>query len=147
MGLVFLWAFFDKVFGLGFNTESGKAWIHGVSPTYGFLQNGTSGILMNFYHWLSNFTVVDWFFMLGLLGIGISLTFGIFNKLGTFSGVVLMILMWSANFPPEHHPFIEKQLIYAIVILMIFYFGGRDYLCFGKRWRNIRIVKDNKWLE
>jgi hypothetical protein len=58
-----------------------------------------------------------------------------------------MILMWSANFPPEHHPFIEKQLIYAIVILMIFYFGGRDYLGFGKRWRNIRIVKDNKWLE
>ena len=37
MGFIFLWAFFDKVFGLGFATTTDKAWIYGMSPTTGFL--------------------------------------------------------------------------------------------------------------
>ena len=39
MGFIFLWAFFDKVFGLGFATTADKAWIRGGSPTTGFLAN------------------------------------------------------------------------------------------------------------
>ena len=37
MGFIFLWAFFDKVFGLGFATTSEQAWINGGSPTSVFL--------------------------------------------------------------------------------------------------------------
>ncbi|HEV2634497.1 MAG TPA: hypothetical protein VGX23_05090, partial [Actinocrinis sp.] len=36
-GFMFLWAFLDKTFGLGYSTASAKAWIHGGSPTKGFL--------------------------------------------------------------------------------------------------------------
>ena len=32
-----LWAFLDKTFGLHYSTPSSKAWIHGGSPTKGFL--------------------------------------------------------------------------------------------------------------
>ncbi|MBA9050098.1 hypothetical protein BJ996_006829 [Streptomyces phaeogriseichromatogenes] len=32
-GFVFLWAFLDKTFGLGYATASGNAWIDGMSPT------------------------------------------------------------------------------------------------------------------
>ena len=37
MGFLFLWAFLDKTFGLHYATPSAKAWIHGGSPTKGFL--------------------------------------------------------------------------------------------------------------
>src|SRR6266511_711287 len=37
VGFVFLWAFLDKTFGLGYATPSAKAWINGGSPTKGFL--------------------------------------------------------------------------------------------------------------
>ena len=37
-GFVFLWAFLDKTFGLGYSTPSAKAWIHSGSPTLGFLK-------------------------------------------------------------------------------------------------------------
>lgn len=50
-GLTFLWAFLDKMFALGFHTGYGPdgttldrfgdaAWIHGGSPTEGFLKFG-----------------------------------------------------------------------------------------------------------
>jgi hypothetical protein len=39
MGFVFLWAFLDKTFGLHYATPSAKAWIHGGSPTQGFLKS------------------------------------------------------------------------------------------------------------
>ena len=38
LGFVFLWAFLDKTFGLGYATEPAKAWINGGSPTTGFLK-------------------------------------------------------------------------------------------------------------
>ena len=37
---VFLWAFFDKLFGLGFATAGNAAWVRGGSPTEGFLTHG-----------------------------------------------------------------------------------------------------------
>lgn len=32
LGWIFLWAFVDKMFGLGMATESKNAWINGVAP-------------------------------------------------------------------------------------------------------------------
>src|SRR3712207_7355187 len=39
LGWIFLWAFVDKLFGLGFATKAENAWIDGGSPTQGFLGN------------------------------------------------------------------------------------------------------------
>lgn len=39
IGFVFLWAFLDKLFGLGYATPGARAWINGGSPTKGFLSN------------------------------------------------------------------------------------------------------------
>ena len=33
LGFVFLWAFLDKTFGLGFATAAEKAWVAGGSPS------------------------------------------------------------------------------------------------------------------
>lgn len=32
-GFIFLWAFLDKLFGLGFSTPSERAWINGGKPS------------------------------------------------------------------------------------------------------------------
>jgi len=66
-GLIFLWAFFDKLFGLGFATKASKSWLLGTSPTYGFLAMGTKGPLALIYKAMAGSAVVDWIFMLGLL--------------------------------------------------------------------------------
>ena len=38
LGLIFLWVFFDKLFGLGFATLPDKSWLLGNSHTFGFLK-------------------------------------------------------------------------------------------------------------
>lgn len=45
LGWIFLWAFIDKMFGLGMATESKNAWINGGSPTKGFLTFGVTAVL------------------------------------------------------------------------------------------------------
>src|SRR5687768_4431794 len=73
LGWTFLWAFLDKAFGLGFSTQADGAWINGGSPTQGFLEFGTEGkVFHDFFAGLAG-PVADWFFMLGLLGIGVAL--------------------------------------------------------------------------
>src|SRR6476659_1466460 len=49
LGFIFLWAFLDKVFGLGFATTSAKAWLNGGNPTRGFLSS-SKGPFSGFFH-------------------------------------------------------------------------------------------------
>ena len=75
MGFIFLWAFLDKVFGLGFATTGDKAWINGGSPTTGFLTAGVKGPFVEIFHSLAGVAGVDWVFFLRLLFFGLSLLF------------------------------------------------------------------------
>ncbi len=50
MGWVFLWAFFDKTFGLGHETAAKEAWINGGSPTKGFLAFAAAGPFKGIYN-------------------------------------------------------------------------------------------------
>src|SRR5690625_6651809 len=43
IGFYFLWAFADKLLGLGFSTPKEGAWINGGSPTTGFLGGSIEG--------------------------------------------------------------------------------------------------------
>ncbi len=145
MGLTFLWAFFDKVFGLGFATTPEKSWLAGNSPTSGFLQFGVRGPLAEFYHSLAGIPIVDWLFMLGLLFVGISLTFGIFVKLGSFMGIIMLALMYLAvGIPPVNHPFIDNHIVYILIMVGLIMSDGGDYLGFGKTWSRINLVQKYK---
>src|SRR6266511_4287462 len=88
LGWVFLWAFLDKAFALGFATgrlESGgidffakdAAWLNGGHPTAGFLEFGTKGPFKDFYAGLAGQTWVDWVYILSMLLIGLALILGI----------------------------------------------------------------------
>jgi hypothetical protein len=49
-GFVFLWAFLDKTFGFGYATPVARAWIHGGSPTKGFLSSVAVGPFESTFH-------------------------------------------------------------------------------------------------
>ncbi len=142
VGFSILWTFLDKLVGFGFPTEYGKAWINGASPTYGYLTQGTFGILKSFFVWLASFSsLIDWIYMAGLLGIGISMIFGIANKMGSFSGFTLFILIWLSAFPPLHNPFVDEHLVYAVLFLCFYYLESGEKLGFGGKWAKSKAVK------
>jgi thiosulfate dehydrogenase [quinone] large subunit len=118
LGWTFLWAFFDKLYGLGFATSGESAWVNGVSPTYGFLTHATKGPFAEIYQMLAGQAWVDWLFMLGLLLIGISMIAGIGVKYSAWAGALLMLMMYTAGFiPPEHNPIVDEHLIYVFLFI------------------------------
>ncbi len=141
MGLIFLWAFFDKLLGLGFNTTPDKSWLVGSSPTAGFLEFGVHGPFADFYHGLAGSALVDWLFMLGLLFIGITLTLGIAVRLGSLAGALMMLLMYSALVPPEHHPFIDEHFIYFFVMLLLMFSESGKYFGLSNHWSRTSLVQ------
>jgi thiosulfate dehydrogenase (quinone) large subunit len=128
MSFIFLWAFIDKVFGLGFATTPDKAWINGGSPTYGFLTFGTKGPFAALFHSLAGLPAVDWVFMIGLLLIGLSLLLNRFINWGSLGGCIMLLLMYIAAFPSENNPLIDEHIIYALVLALIAFHYNRTRL-------------------
>lgn len=120
MGFIFLWAFIDKVFGLGFATAPEKSWIHGGSPTSGFLSFGVRGPFADIFHSLAGIAAIDWLFMLGLLLAGVTLLSGKFVKWGCLTGSFLLVLMYLSLLLPENNPFIDEHIVYILVLALVY---------------------------
>jgi thiosulfate dehydrogenase [quinone] large subunit len=141
IGWVFLWAFLDKTFGLGFATPAEDAWVNGGSPTSGFLNFATEGKLFHdFFAGLAG-PVADWLFMLGLLGIGVALTLGIGMRIAAASGALMLLLMWAAELPLENNPFMDDHIVYAIVLVALAIFGAGHTLGLGRMWERLPLVR------
>lgn len=119
MGLIFLWAFVDKTFGLGFSTSSENAWIAGGSPTSGYLMNATRGPFVEVFQSLAGNMLIDWIFMLGLLGIGMAFVIKKYMMFAAISGSIMMILMWLSAFPPATNPLLDYHIVYVFALLVI----------------------------
>src|SRR3989344_612313 len=119
MGFIFLWAFVDKTFGLGFATSSEKAWINGGSPTTGFLSAGVKGPFAEVFHSLAGVVVVDWLFMLGLLFIGLTLMFNRYVKWGCIAGCLMLFFMYLALLFPANNPIIDEHIVYILALALI----------------------------
>jgi thiosulfate dehydrogenase [quinone] large subunit len=157
LGWVFLWAFLDKTFALGFGTgrnpDTGvvtrfgdAAWIHGGSPTLGFLKFGTEGPLAGFYQGFAGATWANWLFMMGLLGIGLGLMLGVVMRITTVAGVALLVMMWSAVLPTANNPFMDDHIIYAITLVVLLLAGAGATLGLGKAWNHLDIVQRHSFL-
>ncbi|HEY1094496.1 MAG TPA: hypothetical protein VGE61_07315 [Glycomyces sp.] len=147
LGWVFLWAFLDKTFGLGFATEAKSAWIDGGSPTEGFLTFGTKGPFADFYQGLAGSAFADWLFMAGLLGIGLALILGIGMRIAAVSGALLLVLMWTAALPPENNPFMDEHLVYAGLLIGLALARAEDTLGLGIAWGGLSVVRRHPWLK
>lgn len=149
LGSVFLWAFLDKLFGLGYSTTSARAWLNGGSPTNGFLSN-TEGWFADGFQAIAGNVFVDWLFMLGLLGIGVALLLGVGIRIAAVSGATMMVLMYLAAVPGvagTTNPFMDDHIVYALVLIGLALAHAGGTLGFGSYWRNLAVVKRNPWLE
>lgn len=145
LGLIFLWAFFDKLFGLGFATTVEKAWVNGGSPTAGFLSH-VQGPFADFFTALAGNAVTDILFMVGLLGIGVALTFGVAVRLGAVSGITLLTLMWLASFPLDNNPLIDEHVVYVSVLMVVLLGLSNQRFSLKKQWQSLPTVKEHSWL-
>ena len=146
IGFIFLWAFLDKVFGLGFSTASERAWITGSSPTAGYLTNATHGPFADIFQSLAGNPLIDILFVVGLLGIGTAIILGVAMRLASFSGVVMMLLMYLSAFPPANNPIVDDHIIYALVLLILPPLKSAEVLGLGKKWSKSNIVKSLPFL-
>lgn len=146
LAFVFLWAFFDKLLGLGFSTPVERAWINGGSPTRGFLSNA-DGWLAGVFQAMAGYAVVDWLFMIGLLGIGLALLLGIGMRIAAASGATMMALMYLASIPGATNPIMDDHVVYALVLVALAMVGAGKTLGLGKAWNDLPIVKKHPALE
>ena len=154
-GITFLWAFLDKTFALGFHTgydEAGNldrfgdaAWINGASPTEGFLTFAVpaNNPFKEIFNGMAGYAVVDWLFMLGLLGIGVALLSGVAIRLAAAAGALMYTLMYAASLPLENNPVVDDHLIGIIVMVVLALAAAGHTWGLGHRWESLDIVKKN----
>lgn len=150
-GLTFLWAFFDKLLALGFSTGvdpkgavdrfGPAAWVNGGSPTEGFLKFGADGPFKGFYNSIGGAAWADWAFMLGLLGIGLALTFGFGIRVAAASGALLYLLMWTVVLPPATNPVLDNHILGAITMVVLGLTLAGDTWGMGKLWARNDLVR------
>ncbi|MFJ9535956.1 hypothetical protein ACIRPX_01660 [Streptomyces sp. NPDC101225] len=156
-GFVFLWAFLDKTFGLGYATASGKGWIDGGSPTKGFLSSVAAGPMQSTFHAWAGATWADWLFMLGMLGIGLAVVSGVALRPAAVAGTMMMALMWIAEWPPARHlsdgsasmstnPFVDYHVVYAAALTAVAVTGAGATWGLGRQWARLPVVRDHGWL-
>lgn len=151
-GVTFLWAFFDKLFALGFQTgydQAGAldrfgpaAWINGGSPTEGFLTFGADGPFKGFYNSIGGTVWADTLFMLGLLGIGAALTFGVGMRFAAVAGAAMYVLMWTVVLPPENNPVLDVHLLGALTVVALALLNAGNTWGLGRWWGSTKIVKE-----
>ncbi|SCL56510.1 thiosulfate dehydrogenase [quinone] large subunit [Micromonospora yangpuensis] len=146
LGWTFLWAFVDKLFGLGFATGSENAWLNGGSPTKGFLGFAASGPFQGLYQGIAGAAWADWLFMAGLAGIGTALLLGIGMRVAAVAGGLLYVLMWTAVLPPENNPFMDEHLVNAALLAGLALVDAGDTLGLGRVWANLPLVRRLPWL-
>jgi thiosulfate dehydrogenase [quinone] large subunit len=150
-GFVFLWAFLDKTFGLGFSTPAERAWVNGGTPAQGFLTSpAVTGPLAPFFAGLAN-PLVDVLFMLAMLGIGLAVVLGIGLRVSAVVGSAVMLMMYLAEWPftagtASTNPLVDYHIVYALALVAIASLSAGDTLGLGRAWRRLPVVRDQRWL-
>ena len=154
-GVTFLWAFLDKTFALGFHTGYGQdgtldrfgdaAWINGGSPTAGFLGFGVpaDNPFHSMFTGMAGDAWVDWLFMLGLLGIGVSLLTGAAMRIGTAAGALMYTFMYAASLPLENNPVVDDHVIGFIVMIVLALGAAGATWGLGRWWQGTELVRKN----
>ncbi|MDQ2781496.1 DoxX family protein [Lapillicoccus sp.] len=152
LGFVFLWAFLDKMFGLGYGTGSAKSVLNGGSPSKGFLSHVNVGPLQSFFHSIAGVGIVDWIFMISLLGIGVAMILGAGLRIAAVSSVVLLLGMWAAEWPMaqfaadgtasgSQNPFVDYHIVYALLAVVLGFFATGSRLGLGHWWSTLGVVR------
>lgn len=147
IGYIFLWAFLDKLLGFGVATCKGAklgcaaSWVHGGSPTKGFLSHATTGPFADFYHKLAGHAYIDWLFMIGLLVVGVGLVFGMWVRFAALVGIVMLLLMWSALLWPANTPGVDDHIVEALILFGVALTADHQAWSLSSWWRKTALAK------
>ncbi|MGA9276122.1 DoxX family protein [Ilumatobacter sp.] len=141
LGWSFVWAFFDKMFGLGFSTcrvsvdgaatntidvMCDSAMLKGGSPTYGLLEFGTQGSHTGgLFRWMASsgpdtIGIADVLFMLALFCGGFALMLGVGVRIAAIGCALLMFFMFLAlDVWPDTNPINSSHTIEMLAFLGI----------------------------
>ena len=150
-GFIFLWAFLDKTFGLGFSTPTERAWINGGTPSQGFLlSDGVTGPLKGFFASIAS-PLTDVLFMAGMLGIGLAVVLGIGLRISAVVGTAIMVLMYLAEWPftaytASTNPLVDYHIIYALALIVIAATAAGNTWGLGTQWKKLPVVRTQSWL-
>jgi len=116
LGWVFLWSGADKLY---------SEITTGQLATTGYLEFAVRGPFAEAFNSLAGNVLVDAFLVWGELLVGLSLILGLFVKLGSIGGAILMLSIYLSAFPPEHNPLVDEHIVYivAFAILALFKAG------------------------
>jgi thiosulfate dehydrogenase [quinone] large subunit len=150
-GFIFLWAFLDKTFGLGYSTPPERAWISGGTPSQGFLNSeSVIGPLRPFFATIAS-PVSDVLFMIAMLAIGLAVMLGVGLRVSAVVGTIVMLAMYLAEWPfganaASANPLIDYHIIYALALIVIAALAAGDTWGFGRQWKALPFVQRNRWL-
>jgi thiosulfate dehydrogenase [quinone] large subunit len=150
-GFIFLWAFLDKAFGLGFSAPAKAAWISGGTPSQGFLKSpAVTGPLKDFFATIAS-PATDALFMLAMLAVGVAVMAGIGLRVSAVAGSIVLVFMYLAEWPftanaGSTNPLVDYHVIYALVLIVIAMLSAGDTWGFGRAWKRLNIVKNNRAL-
>ncbi|MBI9115788.1 DoxX family membrane protein [Sanguibacter suaedae] len=147
LGLVFLWPFLDKTFGLGYATPRDRAWIAGGTPSQGYLQSdAVKGPTKDLLASMAS-PVSDWLFMLGMLGVGLALVIGIGLRVAAVAGAFLMLPIYLASWPfgpGSNNPLVDQHLVYVVALVALAATAAGDTWGAGRPWA--RVIGRQTWL-
>ena len=150
-GFIFLWAFVDKTFGLGFSTPTERAWINGGTPSQGFLMSdAVTGPLKGFFASIAS-PLTDVLFMAGMLGIGLAVMLGIGLRVSAVAGSAIMVLMYLAEWPftpyaSSTNPLVDYHIIYALALIVVAATAAGTTWGLGSMWKTLPVVRTQRWL-
>ncbi len=169
LGFVFFWAFLDKTFGLGWATDSAQAWQFGTgdgSPTYGFLKFASNpdsplnGMFTSFADAAEGNpnAWVNWLFMFGLFAVGLCLILGVFMRLASIGGAVMLALMYLAEWPIAqvtqegggnvyNNPVVDDHIVYGVVLILLMLLQAGSTWGLGRWWQSLGFVQRMPWLD
>ena len=150
-GFIFLWAFLDKTFGLGYSTPTDRAWINGGTPSQGFLLgDAVVGPLKPFFASIAS-PASDVLFMIAMLGIGVAVMLGIGLRVSAVVGSFVLLAMWLAEWPigmgtGSTNPIVNYHVIYALSLTVIAVLHAGDTWGAGLPWQRLALIRQARWL-
>ncbi|MBE3001697.1 hypothetical protein IDM40_23805 [Nocardiopsis sp. HNM0947] len=140
IGWIFLWAFLDKLLGLGRSTPAEGAWLTGGSPTEGYLAS-VEGPFAPVFNAMSGAAWADVLFMLGLGAIGLSLVLGVGERIAAATGALLLMFMYAASLPLETNPFMDDYIVQSLALGALACARSGETLGLGRWWASTGLVR------
>ncbi len=150
-GFIFLWAFLDKTFGLGYSTTVAHAWINGGTPSQGFLNSpAVVGPFKPFFAAIAS-PATDVLFMIGMLTIGVAVILGIGLRISAIAGTIILVFMYLAewSFGPNAastNPVVDYHIIFALALIVVAVLSAGDAWGLGRNWKRLNLVQNHRWL-